>query len=184
MSSNIIDTLDNFIDFSNIYNNDFISIYLINKNIIIETDLNYYPFILFKNHYRFNENLKYNIINLINLIKKNLNDYSDYEIIDNTKCLIIDTICKINPNCLCPIIYKYKLNFNYKYYNQHNIIKKIIDAGKIQEDFNKSIELKLQIQDDFNKSIEKHFKYNKFKLYISLLLFISINSFIFLNFKL
>lgn len=191
MSSEI---LDNFIDFSNINNDEYISSYLLEKNIINEEELNYYPFILFTNHYKFNEELKSNLIQIINIIKSNLNNFSENEIIDYTKCLIIDTICSINSNCLCPIIYKYKLNFNYKINNQYNIIKKIIIAGKSQEDFNKSIELRIQTQEELNKSFELRLQIqedfnksmNNYNNYKNLLIFIlsSIISYIFINFKL
>jgi len=163
-----IEEINHFIDFSNIQLNDNISIYLINKFIITENDLIYYPFSLFKTHYKFTNEIKSNIINLIN---DNMNNLNDYNLIDNLKLLIIHIICNSNPNCLCPIIYKYKSNFNDKFNNYHNIIKKIINAGKIQDDFNKSIELRLEIQENLNNSLKM--RLNNYKI-ISILFGFSI----------
>jgi hypothetical protein len=181
MSNNI---LDDFIDFSNININDFIGKYLIEKFILNEEELTYYPFQLFTNHYIFDEELKSNLITLINLIKNNINDYSENELLDYTKSLIINSICSNNPNCLCPIIYKYKISLNYKFYNQYNIIKKIIIAGKSQEELNKSIEIRLQIQEDFNNSINIRLNsINNINNYqkIFIFIFISILSFIYIH---
>jgi len=166
-------SLDNFIDFSNININDFISIYLIDKNILNIEELNYFPFILFTNYYIFDENLKSKLTILINSIKSNINDFNENEIIDYTKCSIINSICSNNPTCLCPIFYKNKINLNYKINNQNNIIKKIIIAGK-------SFETRLQIHDDYLNSIKIQKNYNKFLMFI----FLSIISFIYINFYL
>ena len=177
-----------FIDFSNIKLNDNISIYLIDKKIINENELSYYPLNKFKNHYKFTNEIKLKIINLINHIISNLNNYIQKEIIDDVKQSIIEIICDTNPTCFCPIIYKYKLNLNHKLLNQNNIIKKIINAGKSQEEFNKSLELRLQIQEDLINSIEMRLnslninKKNKFIiLFFSII--IILNIFIFIEYK-
>jgi hypothetical protein len=121
--------IEKYLDFSNIIINDYIDKYLIEKDILSKEDLKYYPFILFTNHYKFTEELKSKFIKSISY------DYTENEI----KFLIIDIICNSNPICLCPIIYKYKFKIN----NQNNMIKKIIVAGKSQEELNKSFELRL-----------------------------------------